>query len=101
MSAARNTPTRGRFVWIGEYESIERLGAVEFARLVTKRRAEAPADAVEAVRDELINLRQRPWPSVVEVGYKHPPLPAFEIELIEDDTRAVLRALGGFPLETT
>lgn len=56
MSAARNLPTRGRFVWIGEDESIERLGAVEFARLVTKRRAEAPADPVGVIAAAYLEL---------------------------------------------
>lgn len=44
----------GRFVWISDDESIERLGAVEFARLVTKRRADAPADPAVRVRSALI-----------------------------------------------
>lgn len=40
----------GRLVFIGDYESIERLGAVEFARMVQHRYAAAPANPAEAVR---------------------------------------------------
>lgn len=51
----------GRLVWISEHESIERLGAVEFARLVTKRRAEAPSDPAQAVLNVLMENWPRPF----------------------------------------
>lgn len=41
----------GRLVFIGEDESIERLGAVEFARIVQRRYAAAPADPGRALED--------------------------------------------------
>jgi hypothetical protein len=54
----------------------------------------SPADPAEAVHAKLVSLREgERGPSVREVGWK-PTLPAFELGLIADDTRAVLASLG-------
>lgn len=72
-STARNTPSRGRFVWITEEEITELIHA-----LIAQKWWEAPADPVEAIRTAI--YAKDGW----------------EYQVV-----AVLRALGGFPLETT